>query len=186
MPTPSRIHVSLQLHSFADAHALWTERERSGRKLESIKLARNTYLRRGPSQADLDAVLPAGTCEGEPLYYSVRLHQTNIVTYLANGDVSLDTGGWRTSTTRERMRACFPGRPWASDAHVKRRPFLYWSLKTKLGVWTVCCERISFAIGDDYCIRTPVKSYVLERELTLQRAPRTQGGFRLKREEVQS
>lgn len=52
------------------------------------KLANNTYL-----VADGDA-------------FAVRLHWTNVVTFHPNGSIVLDTGGWQTSTTRDRIRAC--------------------------------------------------------------------------------
>ncbi len=35
--------------------------------------------------------------------YAVRLHETNIVTFYSNGDIKLDSGTWRTVTTKERM-----------------------------------------------------------------------------------
>lgn len=119
----------------------------------------------------------------------MRLHETAIVTYHANGDVTLNTGGWKTSTTRERMRAFFPASDFPTDAELAVRPRLRWSLNVKRGEWTVECERIElkpaetpegFATYD----RTVVKRFELERTLTLERAPRTQGGFRLQRKAV--
>lgn len=38
-----------------------------------------------------------------------RLHHTDVVTIRANGDVVLDSGGWKTPTTKERINACVPG-----------------------------------------------------------------------------
>lgn len=35
--------------------------------------------------------------------YAVRLHETNVVTFHKNGKITLDSGGWRTHTTKERM-----------------------------------------------------------------------------------
>jgi len=43
-------------------------------------------------------------CKNGDVVY--RLHQTNIVTYRKNGEVVLDSGGWKTPTTKERMN-CF-------------------------------------------------------------------------------
>ncbi len=37
-----------------------------------------------------------------------RLHDTDIVTYMPNGDIKLDTGGWDTMTTRKRMNGYLP------------------------------------------------------------------------------
>jgi len=33
----------------------------------------------------------------------IRLYDTNIISYLSNGDIVLDSGGWQTPTTRDRM-----------------------------------------------------------------------------------
>lgn len=56
-----------------------------GRNYLSRKYANNTYLqRRG---ADI----------------ALLLHATDIVTWKPNGDTVLDSGGWRTVTTKERM-----------------------------------------------------------------------------------
>ena len=35
--------------------------------------------------------------------YAIRLHDTNVVTFHKNGKITLDSGGWRTHTTKERM-----------------------------------------------------------------------------------
>lgn len=59
------------------------------------RLARNTYLR--------DNVTVCGAIEPA---YAVRLHSTDIVTFLANGSVILNSGGWQTPTTRNRFARC--------------------------------------------------------------------------------
>jgi hypothetical protein len=41
-------------------------------------------------------------------HYAVRLHATDVVTYLANGNIVLDTGGWLTVTTKERISRFSP------------------------------------------------------------------------------
>jgi hypothetical protein len=38
--------------------------------------------------------------------YAVRLHDTDVVTFLPSGSVALDSGGWQTFTTRDRMNRC--------------------------------------------------------------------------------
>lgn len=38
--------------------------------------------------------------------FAVRLHYTDVVTFHADGRVTLDSGGWQTPTTRDRFRAC--------------------------------------------------------------------------------
>ena len=58
----------------------------------SGKIANNTYLEHGT--------------DGALTFYAVRLHRTCIVTFYSNGEVLLNTGGWNTVTTRQRMRDC--------------------------------------------------------------------------------
>jgi len=58
------------------------------------KVAHNTYLERFLRPGDLEAV------------YAVRLHRTRIVQFHPDGSIVLDTGGWQTPTTRDRMNRC--------------------------------------------------------------------------------
>lgn len=53
-------------------------------------LANNTRLERVPQQDGPDA-------------YAVRLHSTNILTFYSDGRVRLETGGWPTATTKDRL-----------------------------------------------------------------------------------
>ena len=39
---------------------------------------------------------------------AIRLHDTDIITYHPNGDVVLDSGGWKTHTTKERINRFAP------------------------------------------------------------------------------
>lgn len=43
---------------------------------------------------------------------AIRLHNTDIVTTLKNGKIVLDSGGWRTSTTKDRINSFSPARIW--------------------------------------------------------------------------
>jgi hypothetical protein len=61
----------------------WADAKLSGR--DRRKVANNTYLIRR---------------EGS---IAVRLHDTDVVTYLPNGDIVLNSGGWQTVTTKGRM-----------------------------------------------------------------------------------
>ena len=45
---------------------------------------------------------------------AVRLHETDIATLYANGDVRLDTGGWKSVTTKARMQEFAPVRVWST------------------------------------------------------------------------
>jgi hypothetical protein len=43
-----------------------------------------------------------------PGKYHIKLHSTHIISYFANGEVELNSGGWRTSTTKNRMNEYAP------------------------------------------------------------------------------
>jgi hypothetical protein len=44
---------------------------------------------------------------------AVRLHRTDIVTFAPNGNVTLNTGGWTTVTTKDRINNTSPHRVWS-------------------------------------------------------------------------
>lgn len=75
----------LYSHQYADLDATLT-----GRCSKSRKVANNTYLER----------------RGDDI--AVRLHQTDVVTFHADGTATLDTGGWLTMTTKERINRYLP------------------------------------------------------------------------------
>jgi len=58
----------------------------TGRNSQSRKLANNTTLIRVNDST-----------------IAVRLHSTNVVTYHSDGRIVFDSGGWKTSTTKQRM-----------------------------------------------------------------------------------
>ncbi|MFA5049291.1 MAG: hypothetical protein WC516_09770 [Patescibacteria group bacterium] len=62
----------------------------TGRNIQSRKIANNTYLQR----RDSDIV--------------VKLHDTDIITYKSNGDIVLNSGGWHTMTTKDRLNNNLP------------------------------------------------------------------------------
>lgn len=53
---------------------------------------------------------------------AVRLHATDVVTFGQDGAITLDSGGWRTMTTKDRMNACLP---------------IGWSIGSDRGRWSV-------------------------------------------------
>jgi hypothetical protein len=59
---------------------------------DSRKLANHTYVQR----------------RGEDI--AVRLHATDVVLYHKDGTITLNSGGWRTPTTKARINAYIPGR----------------------------------------------------------------------------
>lgn len=80
----------------------------------AVKLGNNTYLVRDDD--DL----------------SVRLHETNVVTYHADGSITLRTGGWFSRTTKDRMNTHLP-----SDL----------SVQSKKGDWFVVNLRTNQILG---------------------------------------
>jgi hypothetical protein len=68
----------------------------TGRNREWRKLANNTYLER----------------RGENIV--VRLHRTDVISLKPNGDTVLDSGGWLTVTTKERMNHFSPASVWSN------------------------------------------------------------------------
>ena len=63
----------------------------TGRNSTRRKLGNNTYLERRDAES-----------------IAVRLHATDVVTFHANGDTVLNSGGWRTPTTKERINTYAP------------------------------------------------------------------------------
>lgn len=64
-----------------------------GRCRLSRRLANNTYLIRNVDNSLL-----------------IRLHQTDVVTYHPDSTITLNSGGWRTSTTKDRINTFSPAR----------------------------------------------------------------------------
>ncbi len=96
-------------------HALNTHIH-DGRNPNQRKLANNTYaIRRGDDIA-------------------VRLHDTDVLTYALTGQVTYQTGGWWTVTTKDRMNAFGPDRwnvwsdrgTWFLHGPDLAEPFRYW------------------------------------------------------------
>ena len=73
-----------RLRSYMDAVELAQTRKR--------KLGNNTVL----------------VTDHAPTSYAVRYHSTDIVTYRKDGSIVLSSGGWRTSTTKERINEYIP------------------------------------------------------------------------------
>jgi hypothetical protein len=72
-----------------------------GRAVPRKKVANNTWLVRGPhTTARYDEI-----ADGD---ISVVLHNTPVVTYHAEGTLSLNTGGWLTVTTKDRINRFTP------------------------------------------------------------------------------
>jgi hypothetical protein len=61
-----------------------------GRNSQSRKLANHTYLIR----------------DGEQIH--VRLHSTNVITFNPDDSITLNSGGWHTATTKDRINQYIP------------------------------------------------------------------------------
>ena len=70
----------------------------TGRCKQSRKMGNNTYLERRDDQS-----------------IAVKLHQTDVVTYYPNGDIKLNSGGYKTATTKERINTYAPVRLWQEN-----------------------------------------------------------------------
>lgn len=69
----------------------------TGRCRERRKVANNTYAER----------------RGDDI--ALRLHQTDVVTFHPDGSITLNTGGWYTVTTKDRMNNALPKGTWNPD-----------------------------------------------------------------------
>ncbi len=98
--------------TYAEADAMLT-----GRTHDSRRVANNTVLGRRASDA-----------------IALRLHNTDVVTFYANGTVRLNTSGWRTATTKDRINRSLRDHAVSSERRVW---YLYshrggvWSLRYK-------------------------------------------------------
>ena len=68
----------------------WMRKEFRGQMREAQKLGNNTYLTRRPHNDD-------------GFIYTVRLHDTDVLTQWPDGSVSVSSGGWQTVTTKARI-----------------------------------------------------------------------------------
>lgn len=70
-----------------------------GRCKQSRKLGNNTYLERRPNNQ-----------------IAVRLHRTDIITYHPDGSCTLNAGGWKTVTTKDRLNKYSPVCVWQAQS----------------------------------------------------------------------
>lgn len=76
-----------QVHSFEDAESFLA----GGRNKRSRVIANNTYVER---------------CTDDRI--AIRLHNTNVVEFTRSGLIILNSGGWRTVTTKDRIHTFLP------------------------------------------------------------------------------
>lgn len=58
--------------------------------------------------------------------YAIRLHETDVVVVRPDGTYRLDSGGWRTATTKERMNRALPCPVWQTNGiwHIGEVPYI--------------------------------------------------------------
>ncbi len=83
---------------------------RNGRR----KLGNNTYL-----EERLHPDCDRDNCPKHPIDYAVRLHRTDVVTLHPDGSQTLNSGGWRTVTTKDRINAYSMARVWSDRGEWK-------------------------------------------------------------------
>ena len=82
----------------------WHEANTFLGKRDSKKVGHNTYARRIARLTEED--------EGVEYDIAIRYHSTDIVTYHPDGSITLNTGGWDTTTTTNRMQMLTPAHVW--------------------------------------------------------------------------
>lgn len=109
---------------------------------QSRKVGNNTYMQ----QRDEDAI-------------AVKLHDTDVVTALRDGSVVLDSGGWKTVTTKDRMNKWLPDpwRVWTERGtwYLGRIPTWHKPLKEQLAEGSACI----FADGITITANGAVRGY---------------------------
>jgi hypothetical protein len=89
----------MQITTYQEALDLFNARLDRGTLYRGVKLRNHTYLVY-PDQ-------PRGT---EPLWFGVLFHGTIVVKYLRDGSIKLSSGGWKTTTTKQRLNTYTPQR----------------------------------------------------------------------------
>ncbi len=89
----------------------------------------------------------------------IRLHNTDIVVFKENGDIVLNSGGWRTVTTKDRMNMYIPGRGIS-----QKRGIWYIDGKIYADGMTITKNGKYIGIGPDaseiYKVQKQIKKYV--------------------------
>lgn len=108
--------------------AHYTQRVRSydkARALMTLKGSRNYQAHRGTLAVRLGYVTwlleQRHPGEGSDQYYAVRHHETDVVSFMAPDIISLNTGGWQTVSTLERLQTFTPSRVSVSGRHMHSR-----------------------------------------------------------------
>lgn len=91
--------------TYEEASKLYELAEEKGR------LASTGYSSGGRKIGNNTFIVRNGKLDEKPVY-SIKLHNTNIITLLPNGDYILDTEGWRTPLTKSRFETYLPISIW--------------------------------------------------------------------------
>ena len=82
--------------------------ELTGRCKNSRKVGNHTYLKRVYLNHDKDNSNDA---------VAVHFHRTDVLTFFPDGSININTGGWNTVTTKDRINTFFAGRIWSEHGH---------------------------------------------------------------------
>lgn len=96
---------------------------------ESRRIGNNTYVERVGDHGEV----------------AIRLHRTNVVTFRKDGAIDLNTGGWFTPTTKDRINAALPQR---------------WYVASRKGVWFLFDRRnghVAVAGFEGNCLAIPAE-----------------------------
>lgn len=73
------------------------------------EIMQHNYTHRIKESGVHTSLHPVCPCPNEvPSAYALQYHSTDVVTAYPNGSVKLDSGGWITSTTKERINRYLP------------------------------------------------------------------------------
>lgn len=75
---------------------------------DSRKIGNNTYVERGGQFPRIPGHGSVFTYDPEAV--AIRLHRTDVVIFRPDGSIVLNSGGWRTVTTLDRINAVLPAR----------------------------------------------------------------------------
>ena len=102
--------------NYSEARDIYEDRRKRGILKRGVRLANNTYL----SWQDEIKPMTSNGLTPSPSWFGVRLHKTNVVTFHSDGSIVLDSGGWKTVTTKDRINCALPPG---------------WSVYSTRGVW---------------------------------------------------
>jgi hypothetical protein len=116
-------HYRHSIKSWSDAKRVWTEHEQYLASIgrHGVRLGYCTYL---VDTGDRVMMRPSMNVQVEEPVLAVRHHATDIVVFWPHGRIKIETDGWITVTTLERLQEFTPANIHVYGEHVqsKRKP----------------------------------------------------------------